>query len=151
MAEYLTNTADLTKVASAIREKGGTSAPLVYPDGFVTAIQAIPQTTTLLASNIDIDDGVLTFSVDRQNYIDGTCNFIVIERVYMPIYKLVLWKNSNSTNTYNSISSTSAGYLLGSNFVTITSTTDSVQFVVNTGDSGGYFYAVRVNVYGWIN
>ena len=36
--EYLTNTTDLTKVASAIREKGGTSDPLVYPDGFVTAI-----------------------------------------------------------------------------------------------------------------
>ena len=41
MAEYLTNTTDLTKVASAIREKGGTAAQLVYPDGFVTAIQAI--------------------------------------------------------------------------------------------------------------
>ena len=41
MAEYLTNTTDLTKVASAIREKSGTSASLVYPDGFVTAIQAI--------------------------------------------------------------------------------------------------------------
>ena len=41
MAEYLTNTTDLTKVALAIREKGGTSAPLIYPDEFVTAIQAI--------------------------------------------------------------------------------------------------------------
>ena len=41
MAEYLTNTTDLTKVASAIREKGGTSASLVYPDEFVTAIQSI--------------------------------------------------------------------------------------------------------------
>ena len=41
MAEYLTNTTDLTKVASAIRAKGGTSAPLVYPDGFVSAVQAI--------------------------------------------------------------------------------------------------------------
>lgn len=38
MAEYLTNTTDLTKVASAIREKGGTTDPLVYPDEFVTAI-----------------------------------------------------------------------------------------------------------------
>ena len=38
MAELLTNTTDLTKVASAIREKGGTSNLLVYPDGFVTAI-----------------------------------------------------------------------------------------------------------------
>lgn len=41
MAEYLTNTTDLTKVSAAIREKGGTSDLLVYPDGFVTAIQAI--------------------------------------------------------------------------------------------------------------
>ena len=41
MAELLTNTTDLTKVAAAIREKGGTSDSLVYPDGFVTAIQAI--------------------------------------------------------------------------------------------------------------
>lgn len=41
MAEYLTNTTDLTKVASAIREKGGTTDPLIYPDGFVTAIESI--------------------------------------------------------------------------------------------------------------
>ena len=41
MAEYLINATDLTKVASAIREKGGTSASLVYPGGFVSAIQAI--------------------------------------------------------------------------------------------------------------
>ena len=41
MAEYLTNTADLTAVADAIRAKGGTSAPLIYPDGFVTAIESI--------------------------------------------------------------------------------------------------------------
>ena len=41
MAEYLTNTADLTAVADAIRAKGGISEPLVYPDGFVSAIQAI--------------------------------------------------------------------------------------------------------------
>lgn len=39
--EYLTNTADLTAVADAIRAKGGTAAQLVYPSGFVSAIQAI--------------------------------------------------------------------------------------------------------------
>lgn len=42
MAEYLTKTEHLTAVADAIRTKGGTSEPLVYPDGFVSAIQAIP-------------------------------------------------------------------------------------------------------------
>ena len=41
MAEYLTNTTDLTSVANAIRDKGGTTALLTYPDEFVTAIQAI--------------------------------------------------------------------------------------------------------------
>ena len=41
MAEYLTNTTDLTLVANAIRAKGGTTELLTYPDGFVTAIQAI--------------------------------------------------------------------------------------------------------------
>lgn len=151
MAEYLTNTTDLTSVANAIRTKGGTSAQLIYPSGFVSAIQAIPQTTKLLVSNINIEDGILTFSVNRQDYIDGMCNFIVIERVYDPIYKLVLWKNNNNTNVYSSINSTSNGYVLGTNFVTVTLTTDSVQFIVNTGDSGGQFYITEVNVYGWIN
>ena len=58
MAEYLTNTTDLTKVAAAIREKSGTSAPLVYPDGFVSAIQSIditggtkPATLTITSSD----------------------------------------------------------------------------------------------------
>ena len=41
MAEYLTNTTDLTLVANAIRTKGGTTELLTYPDEFVTAIQAI--------------------------------------------------------------------------------------------------------------
>ena len=36
--EYLTMGADLRKIANAIRSKGGTTDPLVYPDGFVTAI-----------------------------------------------------------------------------------------------------------------
>ena len=42
MAEYLTDTTDLTKVANAIRAKGGTTEQLIYPDGFVTAISNIP-------------------------------------------------------------------------------------------------------------
>lgn len=33
--------ADLTAVAGAIRQKGGTSAALAFPDGFVSAIEAI--------------------------------------------------------------------------------------------------------------
>lgn len=42
MANYLTNDTDLTAVANAIRTKGGTSAALTFPGGFVDAIGAIP-------------------------------------------------------------------------------------------------------------
>ncbi len=34
--------ADLTSIANAIRTKGGTSAQLAFPAGFVSAVQAIP-------------------------------------------------------------------------------------------------------------
>lgn len=39
--DYLTNDTDLTAVADAIREKGGTSTALVWPSGYVDAIGAI--------------------------------------------------------------------------------------------------------------
>ena len=46
MAEYLTNTTDLTKVASATREKVRTSDLLVYPDGFASAVAGIKKAPT---------------------------------------------------------------------------------------------------------
>lgn len=38
---YTTTDTALTSIANAIREKGGTSDPLTYPDGFVSAIEDI--------------------------------------------------------------------------------------------------------------
>ena len=83
MAEYLTNTTDLTKVASAIREKGGTSAPLVYPDGFVSAVQAI-QTGTELQIIVTVESGATvtatkgSLSVSGTS-VNGTCTLTVPE------------------------------------------------------------------------
>lgn len=84
MAEYLTNTADLTKVASAIREKGGTSDPLVYPDGFVTAIQAI-QTGIAPQLVVTVSAGATVTATNGSKTISGTsdstgvCTLIVPE------------------------------------------------------------------------
>lgn len=39
--QYLVNSTDMTTVADAIRTKGGTSAPLAFPDGFANAVSAI--------------------------------------------------------------------------------------------------------------
>ena len=41
MADYLVQGASLTAVADAIREKGGTTAPLSFPDGMASAIRSI--------------------------------------------------------------------------------------------------------------
>ena len=42
MSNYITTDTELTSVANAIRTKGGTSASLTYPAGFVSAIGSIP-------------------------------------------------------------------------------------------------------------
>ena len=83
MAELLTNTSDLTKVASAIREKGGTSDPLVYPSGFISAIQAI-QTGTELKIVVSVTSGAAVTATKGSNTVSGTsvngvCTIIVPE------------------------------------------------------------------------
>ena len=41
MTNYIATSSDLTSVADAIRVKGGTSLPLVFPSEFVSFINAI--------------------------------------------------------------------------------------------------------------
>lgn len=41
MTNYITTDTELTNIANAIREKGGTTASLVFPSGFTSAITAI--------------------------------------------------------------------------------------------------------------
>lgn len=46
--------ADLTSVANAIRTKGGTSAALAFPSGFIGAIAAIPSGGGADLSGLDV-------------------------------------------------------------------------------------------------
>ena len=75
--------ADLTAVADAIRTKGGTSDSLAYPDGFVTAIQAI-QTGTELQIIVTVKSGATvtatkgSLSVSGTS-VNGTCTLTVPE------------------------------------------------------------------------
>lgn len=59
--EYVTTDTELTSIANAIRTKGGTSAPLVYPNGFVNAIGDIPTGGTDLTSE---DEGKVVVESD---------------------------------------------------------------------------------------
>lgn len=102
MAEYLTNTTDLTKVASAIREKGGTSDPLVYPDEFVTAIQDIKTGTELKiivtvesGANVTATKGSLSVSGTS---VDGTCTLVVPEIGTWSVSATLNGQTSNKQN-----------------------------------------------------
>ena len=67
MSRKLTTDTDLTAIADAIRAKGGTSAPLVYPTEFVSAISAIKvgvDTSDANATSNDMLNG-------KTAYVDG--------------------------------------------------------------------------------
>ena len=108
MAEYLMDTTDLTKIASAIRAKGGTSDSLVYPDGFVTAIQAI-QTGTELQIIVSVASGAAvtatkgSLSVSGTS-VDGTCTLTVPEEGEWTVSATLDGKMSDS-NIVNVVSS----------------------------------------------
>ena len=108
MAEYLTNTTDLTKVASAIRAKGGTSDTLVYPDGFVTAIQAI-QTGTELKIVVSVTSGAAVTATKGSNIVSGTsvngaCTLVVPEEGEWTV-SATLGGETSDSNIVNVVSS----------------------------------------------
>ena len=108
MAELLTNTTDLTKVAAAIREKGGTSDSLVYPDGFVVAIQAI-QTGTELQIIVTVESGAtVTATKDSLSVsgtsVNGTCTLTIPEEGDWTVSATLGGETSTST-TVNVVSS----------------------------------------------
>lgn len=67
MADYVVSDSSLTGVADAIRERGGTNAPLAFPDGFETAIESIPHDQPTLKMGIIRPDAELveTWSYDK--------------------------------------------------------------------------------------
>lgn len=71
MAEFLTFDTDLTAVANAIRAKGGTSAQLIYPSGFVSAIQAI-QTGITPKLVVTTSAGAAVTAVKGSKTVTGT-------------------------------------------------------------------------------
>ena len=73
MAEFLTNTTDLTAVANAIREKGGTSEQLACPDGFVAAIRAI-QTGVPLQIAVATNAGATVTATKGSKTVSGTAD-----------------------------------------------------------------------------
>ena len=74
--------ADLTSVANAIRTKGGTSAQLAFPAGFVSAVEAIPTgggggKGFLLLDTITVPANTRAVNLDFSNYQSYDFFFVV--------------------------------------------------------------------------
>lgn len=143
--------ADLTSVANAIRTKGGTSADLAFPAGFVSAVQAIP-TGGGGGGGFDMASGTITPS--------STVNTVSVAVDFEPQYALCFvdpyslaqtsdWKN------YLNFSDMNAGFATGllarylNNAVNITSAglrqTDIGSY------SDGLYTFVRAGNFGWLS
>ena len=126
MAEYLTNTNDLTSVANAIRVKGGTTELLTYPDEFVIAIQAI-QTGPELQIIVNVTSGATvtatkgSLSVSGTS-VNGTCTLTVPEAGTWSVKATMSGQTSNTKNiTFTDSYTTSLTFFSA----TITVTVDS--------------------------
>ena len=144
MAEYLTNTTDLTLVANAIRTKGGTTELLTYPDEFVTAIQDI-QTGTELQIIATVTSGATvtatkgSLSVSGTS-VNGTCTLTVPEAGTWSV-SATLGGQTSDTKTVSITGSYAVSLTLFS--ATITVTVDSGASV--TLKKGGTTIATKTS------
>lgn len=131
MAEYLTNNTDLKKVADAIREKGGTSEQLIYPDGFVAAIGEIT-TGVELSLIVSVTSGSVVTATKGATVVSGTsvngsCTLIVPEAGTWSVQATLNGQTSNTVSV-----SVKDSYAVSLTFfsATITVTVDSGASVV---------------------
>ena len=108
MAYRKVNDNSLSSVADAIRSKGGTSDALVFPDGLVTAIQAI-QTGTELKIVVSVTSGATVTATKRSlsvsgTSVNGTCTLTVPEEGEWTVSAILGGKTSIS-NIVNVVSS----------------------------------------------
>lgn len=146
MAELLTNTTDLTKVAAAIREKGGTSDQLVYPDGFVTAIQ-------------DIQTGINGIKIGTYTLNAGLLHFTIAKTDFQtnPMYKNLYVKQSNSAfgllatsigNTWYAMADNSAAVEFSSSYIEMSDAGTEYDMDWDlTNTSSSLYYEGEVTVY----
>mgnify|MGYP000272598814 FL=1 len=68
MAEYLVDSVDLSKVATAIRQKTGGVTLISFPDEYVSGIESLTNTNDATATDLDILVNKTAYSKGRKLY-----------------------------------------------------------------------------------
>lgn len=127
--------ADLTAVADAIRTKGGTSAQLAFPDGFVSAVQAI-QTGTELQIIVTVKSGATvtatkgSLSVSGTS-VNGTCTLTVPETGTWSVSATLGGQTSNTKTV-----SITDSYAVALSFVSSTLNNNEWSVIKSVSDAG---------------
>lgn len=129
MADYKVTDSELTSVASAIRTKGGTSASLSFPDGFVTAIGNISGGggSTLITKSITADGTYNASSDSADGYSSVTVDVVLSGTFTVPA--------SGTTYTL------SFGRTISKYIFLIEATDDTKTAIVSSGYNGAKPYA----------
>ena len=130
MAEYLTNTTDLTLVADAIRTKGGTTELLTYPDEFVTAIHAI-QTGIVPQLVVTVSAGATVTATNGSKTITGTSDNTGVCTLTVP--EIGTW--SVSATLGGQTSDTKTVSITDTYMVTLTFFSATITVTVDSGAS----------------
>lgn len=96
MADYRVTDTQLSSIANAIRTKGGTSASLVFPSGFVSAVENIPTGGGVLISKTISQNGSYSAADDNA---DGYSDVIV--NVSGGSSPVLVSKSISQNGTYN--------------------------------------------------
>ena len=146
--DYLTNNIELGSIADAIRSKGGTYAPLTYPDDFVDAINdivlgvdvsrttAIPSTVLygykFFKSNGVIAEGTIQTKSDSNISANG--QIVTVPSGYYPVQYTKSVATGSATTPATTITSNPSISVNSSGLITATnSKTQSVTPTVSAG------------------
>lgn len=151
--------ADLTSVANAIRTKGGTSASLAFPAGFVSAVEAIPTggggesnfahgtvTPASRATSLTFDTGLLNVTgvaitpTSETPLKSGglTCGGgVFTTNTY---YRQFTARSNSAGASWNNINASTSAHPISQNGTVVT---------ISIPNTNGYFEAIEYSWFAW--
>lgn len=143
MADYKVTDTQLSSIANAIRTKGGTSATLVFPSGFVSAVENIPTGGGVLVSKTISQNGSYRAADDNA---DGYSDVIV--NVAGGSSPVLISKSISQNGIYNPSDDNADAYSQVVVNVQGGGGDSDSNFLIAIGASGGSIYDTKASVVG---